>query len=329
MKRYGNLFDQFLSFTNLFSAYRKARKGTARKRSTLAFSFHLERELFELQKALHAGTYKPSPYHYFKIYDPKERTISIAEFQDRVVHHALINILEPIYERCFIFDSYATRKNKGTHKALERAQHMMRHNYWFFKTDVDKYFDSIEHDVLLKLLERKVKDHRLMQLAEKIIRLGGLGVGLPIGNLTSQFFANVYLNGFDHFVKHQLKAQNYIRYMDDFVLFSQDRHYLKDCRSSIEDYLKRELGLRLKSNATFLNHAENGLTFLGRRVFPGTIRLARPNWQRMRKRMEAQIDAFNKQKIDEEVFLQSMNSYWAILEPFKGLRHQFLTDKQQ
>ena len=193
--------------------------------------------MLELQQELINGRYKPSAYRYFKIFDPKERIISVASFKDRVVHHALINILEPIYERCFIYDSYATRKEKGTHLAINRAQTFLKEDPWFLKTDIDKYFDSINQGILMALLNRKIKDHRLLEVAQAIIENGGVnGVGLPIGNLTSQFFANVYLNPFDHFVKQQLGVK-YVRYMDDFVLFSKNKEELKSHKKAIKDYL--------------------------------------------------------------------------------------------
>ncbi|MCB9291557.1 MAG: group II intron reverse transcriptase domain-containing protein [Lewinellaceae bacterium] len=269
MKRYGQLFENFTAFPNLLLAYQKARRGAVGKPEAQAFAFHLEGELFQLQDELMNGSYQPRPYRYFQIYDPKERTISVAAFRDRVVHHALINILEPIYERCFIFDSYATRKGKGTHKAIRRAQQFLRRTGWFWKSDIDKYFDSIRQDMLRDLLERKVKDKRLLEIAGRIVCNGGAeGVGLPIGNLTSQFFANVYLNGFDHFVKEDLGVKYYLRYMDDFALFSPDKTQLKSWRGPVRKYLNDNLGLQLKASASFLNSAPNGLTFLGRRIFP-------------------------------------------------------------
>ena len=324
MKRYGQLFDDFTCFSNLFSAYKKARKGAVGKPSTQQFSFQLEPALLELQQELINGRYKPSAYRYFKIFDPKERIISVASFKDRVVHHALINILEPIYERCFIYDSYATRKEKGTHLAINRAQALLKGYPWFLKTDIDKYFDSINQGILMALLNRKIKDQRLLEVAQAIIENGGAnGVGLPIGNLTSQFFANVYLNPFDHFVKQQLGVK-YVRYMDDFVLFSKNKEELKSHKKAIEDYLAEQLKLCLKEKATFLNQAQNGLTFLGRRVFPGTIRIARPNGKRMLRRMKSKEQVYRKGGLDQAAFLQSMNSYWAQLQPFYGLRQEIL-----
>lgn len=315
MRRVRGLFDEFVSYANLMSAYRKARKGTRRNEETALFFFHLEKELFQLQEELINLSYQPQSYRYFKIYDPKERTISVAPFRDRVVHHALVNILEPIFEKTFIHDSYATRKGKGTHAAIAQAQRYLKREGWFLKTDIDKYFDSIRHDKLMELIGRKVKDAGLLDITGRVIRNGGCnGVGLPIGNLTSQFFANVYLNGFDYFVKQNLRVKCYIRYMDDFVLFSKRRADLREYRRAVVAYLETELGLRLKPGATFINGASNGLTFVGRRIFPGIIRLARPNLKRMTRRMAARKEEFDQGEISEETFLQSMNSYWAALQ---------------
>lgn len=315
MRRINGFFEDFTSFRNLLSAYSKARRGTRSNQETAAFFFHQERELFQLQDDLRALRYEPQPYQYFKIYDPKERTISVAPFRDRVAHHALVNVLEPIYERCFIHDSYATRKGKGAHAAVAQAQRYLRREGWFLKTDIDKYFDSIRHEKLLGLIEHKIKDARLLAITERIVRNGGInGVGLPIGNLTSQFFANVYLNGFDHFVKQELRVRRYVRYMDDFALFSAEKEPLKAYRKAIEAYLAEELGLRLKPKATFINSAANGLTFLGRRIFPRLVRIAPANLRRMARRMVLREAEFQAGDITEETFLQSMNSYWAMLQ---------------
>jgi RNA-directed DNA polymerase len=315
VNRVGGLFDQFCSFRNLLAAYQKARRGTRKNHATSEFFLNLEYELFEIQESLTQMTYYPEDYQYFQIYDPKERTISVAPFRDRVVHHALVNVLEPIYERCFIYDSYATRKGKGTHKALRQAQRYLKRTGWFFKTDISKYFDSIRHDVLMEILSSKIKDKQILEITDRIIRNGGTdGVGLPIGNLTSQFFANVYLNKFDHFVKQELRFKEYIRYMDDFVLFSSDKERLKGARSDLEAYLKEQLSLSLKPSGTYINSSTNGLTFLGRRVFPATLRVAPENLKRMLKRMQACESNYLSGEMDESSFLQTMNSYWSILQ---------------
>lgn len=314
MRRHGQLFEGFASFANLLNAYRKARRGTRRNAATASYFFHLETELLGLQEELLEMRYTPGPYRYFQIHDPKTRTISVAPFRDRVVHHALINVLEPIYERIFIADSYATRKGKGTHAAIAQAQRYLHQTGWFLKTDVDKYFDSIRQDVLMALLERKIKDRRLLEITRRIISNGGSdGLGLPIGNLTSQFFANVYLHPLDTFIRQESGVKHYIRYMDDFVLFSKDKEALKAHRSAVAGFLEHQLGLRLKPGATYINQASNGLTFLGRRIFPALVRFASPNLRRMARRMALKENAFANGIITEEKLIESMNSYWAVL----------------
>ncbi len=207
-----------------------------------------------------AGSYNPGDYSYFTIYEPKKRTISVVPFRDRVVHHALVNVLEPIYENRFIYDSYATRKGKGTHKAILRAQRFMRKNRWYLKMDIRKYFDSIYHAILNAILARKIKDPFILDLCRKIIAKGGDGRrGLPIGNLTSQFFANVYLDLFDHFIKDKLRITGYVRYMDDFCVFDSDRNSLMELRDKITFLLQERLRLEVKENAVLINSRLHGL----------------------------------------------------------------------
>mgnify|MGYP000698110521 FL=1 len=205
MKRYGYLFADVVSFENLLSAFKQAFQGVGKKYYSLKYWANLESNLFKLQEELKKGSYQPGDYRYFKIYKPKEREIAVADFRDRIVHHGIVNILEPIYERIFIYNSYATRKNKGTHKAVKKAQQYLQDNFWYFKTDIKKYFDSIDHQLLISILNRKIKNQQLLDLMTKIIFNGGeQGKGLPIGNLTSQFLANIYLDQLDHYLKDKL-----------------------------------------------------------------------------------------------------------------------------
>jgi retron-type reverse transcriptase len=325
MKRIGKLFDTFCSYDNLHKAWRKAYKGSNRNADSLRFFYRLETELLALQEALASGEWQPQPYRYFEIFDPKQRTISVASFRDRVVHHALIRVLEPVYERRFIFDSYATRPAKGSHAAVARAQDFIRHNQWFFKSDVEKYFDSIRHDRLMEILACTIKDKMLLQVLEKIVRNGGQnGVGLPIGNLTSQFLANVYLHPFDMFIKQDLQCRHYLRYMDDFVVFDPDKEHLKEVRIAADYYLRIHLDLHLKESASYLNSASNGLSFLGKRIFPSAIRLHNHNGRRITRRLKRREYQWQKGELDDETFQSSVNSYWALLKwyPWDGLRRQ-------
>ncbi len=327
MKRVKHLFWQFASFGNLLLAYKKARNGSRRSREAQQYGFHLEKNIFDLRERLLAGQWQPRPFRFFEIYDPKQRTISVATFEDRVVHHALVNVLEPIYERTFIFDSYATRKGKGTHAAVSRAQQMLRQTGWFFKSDVEKYFDSIDHNILLGLIGRKIADPALLAVITSIIQNGGnQGLGLPIGNLTSQFFANVYLDPFDKFVKEKLRIRHYLRYMDDFVLFHEDKVILKTARLLLEEWLLEHLNLRLKHKATYFNSAQNGLSFLGTRIFPGIIRLRPENTRRMFRRLQHLERQFLAGDISDERLLAGANSYLALLSkyPSAGLRKKML-----
>ncbi|MBP7433190.1 hypothetical protein KA996_06565 [bacterium] len=309
VRRVGHLFEQIISFENLMTAFRKAKKGAGGSESSNLFFFNLEIEIIQLQKELENGEYKPGEYRIFKVYEPKERVISVAPFRDRVVHHAVVSVLEPVFEKIFIFDSYATRKEKGTHKAVERAQNFMRKNEWFLKSDIKSYFASVDINMLIRIIKRKIKDVQVTELIEKILMNGSEdGKGLPIGNLTSQFFANVYLNIFDHFVKEKLKPNGYIRYMDDFVLFSQDREFLKNCRKKIEMFLKDSLGLCLKENATYINSNRNGLSFLGKRIYQGIIRIKRENLTRSLKKVHNRYRQFEKNIISEQKFTQSIAS---------------------
>ncbi len=275
----------------------------------MSFHFHMEEELLKLQRELRKKSYKPGQYRHFKIYDPKERTISVAPFRDRVVHHSIINIIEPIYEKTFIYDSYATRKDKGTHKAILRTQAFLRNNKWFLKADIKKYFESVDHALLIEIVKRRIKDKDTIELLEAIIRNGGKeDKGLPIGNLTSQFLANVFLDPFDHCIKEQLMVKCYVRYMDDFVILSDDKGFLKDIRLGIDDYLTNHLGLKLNTNVVMINQRANGLSFLGSRIYPNLLRIKKESLKRCMGKMQQKIKEWESGHIPEQHLLMSLNS---------------------
>lgn len=328
MKRAGYLFDAFMSFENLYSAYKKARKGCGKTDEVMKFSYFIEKELFNLQRELRENTYIPAPYRSFKIYDPKERTISVAPFRDRVVHHAIINVIEPLFEPSFIFHSYATRKNKGTHKAIGQAQKFLKTNTWFLKMDISKYFDSINHGILRSQIERKINDKQFLSVIYRIIDNGGNnGIGLPIGNLTSQFLANVYLSTFDHHVLEKSNPNAYLRYMDDFVLFDNDKAKLKALKQQIDKYLKENLVLTIKPSSVCINSKASGLTFLGARVYTSLLRIGNTNLKRVKKRLRERKYQYEKQKISEKQYCDSLNSITAHLKFFDSyyLRKQMFT----
>lgn len=309
MKRVGHLFEQVLTYNNLMAAFQLARRGCGDTPAVCRFFYHLEPEILHLQQELLNHQYQPGAYRYFKVYDPKERTIAVAPFRDRVVHHAIVRVLMPIYEQVYISDSYATRPNKGTHKAILRAQHFMRGYSWYLKTDIEKYFDRVDHEILIELLKRKIKDRALIDLLDRIVRNAPEpGKGLPIGNLTSQFLANVYLDPIDHQIKEKLRVKGYIRYMDDLMLLANTRVKLVAYQQAIEDYLGNRLALDLKPSATWINRSGHGISFLGMRIFPGIIRVRPENRRRSLKRLAATLSRWQSDELDEDRMINSMVS---------------------
>jgi RNA-directed DNA polymerase len=308
MKRLGGLFEQVITFENLLVAFQNAFRASPQSAEAHRYWLNLEEETFLLRDELRNGEFVPGPYRYFEIRDPKQRNIAVAPFRDRVVHHAVVRVLEPIYERVFIFDSYATRVGKGTHRAIERAQRFLRRNTWFVKADVEKFFDSVDHSVLLELVSKKIKDGSVIRLLEKIIRTYDREIGIPIGNLTSQFLANVYLDPLDHFVKDEIGWGDYLRYMDDFVLFDRDKTRLWGMRFLIEDFLRKELKLRLKPRSIVHLRTEEGLGFLGMSIYPNLIRMRTENLGRALRKMRRKIRDLAADKCDERDLEASLTS---------------------
>ena len=303
MKRAGNLWPQLTSWENLLEAAHAAARGKRKRPDVALFLRDLEPNLCALQRELVQGGYRPGPYKAFWIRDPKPRQISAASFRDRVVHHALTRVLEPIFEPRFTAKSFASRKGFGQHKALELARAACRRYTYVLKCDIRKYFPSLDHVILKELLGRAIKCRPTLDLAARIIdgsnpQEASIAYypgddlftpherrhGLPIGNQTSQFFSNVYLNSLDHFVLRELRPAVYLRYVDDFVLFDDDRSRLRHMHSAIADFLA-ELRLSLHEGKSRTYRCADGLTFLGWRLFPGTTRLKRASVIRMRRRL--------------------------------------------
>jgi RNA-directed DNA polymerase len=331
MKRYGNLWSQVIAFENLLQASRQAQRGKRFRSSVLAFNYNIEAELNQLQQELLTQTYRPGAYTTFEIRDPKPRLISAAPYRDRVVHHALCNIILPIIERTFIHDTYANRVGYGTHKALQRFISFTRSSQYVLQCDIRKYFPSVDHEILKTCLRRKIKCPDTLWLIGTIINHSNPQEpvleyfpgddlltplqrrhGLPIGNLTSQFFANVYLNGFDHFVKEQLKVQKYLRYVDDFALFSDDWSFLVDARHAIEDYLA-QLRLIIHPIKSQLFETCYGVNFVGFRVLPDRIRVRNDNLRRSRHRLRQLQQAYANGTITLDELIQRLQSWEAHL----------------
>lgn len=302
------IFSNLLSYEKLLSAFKKAYKGSNKSREALKFYCHREQEILKLKQGIKDRVYLPSGYRIFKIHDPKERLISVAPFRDRVVHHAIVNIIEPIYEKIFIYDSYATRKDKGTHRAIKRTQEFIRKNKYYLRTDIHKYFDSVNHRIVSDILERKIKDRDLLWLIESIIKAVPTNKGLPIGNLTSQFMANVYLDPLDHFIKDHLGVKYYIRYMDDMVILSNNIAYLKGILQKIKNFIETKLELKLKENAVYINKRSNGITFIGARIFPNTLRINKKSLKRGLRKLEKRNYAYNLNDIADNNYMASLSS---------------------
>lgn len=312
MKRHGNLFEKIVTFENLFLALKNAIRGKKDKRTVASFYFHLENELLSLRSELISGEYRPRPYTQFEVMEPKVRKICSSDFRDRVVHHAICNFIEPIFEAKSIYDSYACRQNMGAHLAVKRCQGFTRKFKYFLKCDIRKFFESIDHETLKALLRGTFKDQKLLSLLDIIIdhRVEGNepGQGLPIGNLTSQHFANFYLGQLDHFLKDHLRIPGYVRYMDDFISFSNDKDVLNELLVEIRQFADSNLKLRLKDKVTLIAPVSEGVPFLGFRVFPGIIRIKRENLVRMRRKIHQKEQLYIEGKISEKSLTQSVNS---------------------
>jgi hypothetical protein len=306
------LFSQVCSLLNLWQAFITASKGRRSHPSVAAFEYNLEPELVALRDELESGKYQPGGYCSFSVHEPKRRKISAAPFRDRVIHHALINVIGPLLERQFIFDSYANQVGKGTHRALDRCTYFMRRNEYVLPCDVTQFFPSIDHAVLRGILASAVGDERVMNLIDRILA-SGEGIlaseydmnyfsgddlfavqrprGLPIGNLTSQFWANVYLNELDQYAKRVLKARAYVRYVDDFLLFSNDKQQLWEWKLAVVEFLSR-LRLTLHNLPSQPRPCATGVTFLGFIVFPSHRRLKPPKGYAFQRRLKGMASAW-------------------------------------
>lgn len=316
MHRAKNLFETVCSISNLHKAAVETLRGKRMHLPGARFFAEMEKELPALHEELSSGAYQPGPYHYFRIYEPKERLVAAACFRGRVVHHAIVRVLEPIFEKRFIEDSFACRAGKGTHAAMRRALHFARGNRFALKCDVSKFFPSVDHGVLVGLVERVIGDARVVDLISAILAshtdrveqewADGAGLfdyqtmpkGLPIGNLTSQFLANVYLNPLDHFVKHDLRVKGYVRYMDDFVLFGDDQWVLRELGSRVKNKLG-EFRLRMHPDKYRLLPTGKGVDFAGFVVFDsGRVRVRSSSVRRFDQRYRRLIWEANRKMRD-------------------------------
>jgi len=324
------LYPRVCAWDNLLLAYRKASRGKRGKAPAAGFEYYLEDNLITLQAELCSKTYQPGAYYSFYIKDPKRRLISAAPFRDRVVHHVLCNVIEPIFERGFIYDSYANREGKGNHRALDRAQFYARRYCYVLPCDVRQFFPSVDHQIMRGILARKLPDPDVMWLVDQILA-SGVGVlseeyqmvwfpgddllavhrprGLPIGNLTSQFWANCYLDSFDHFVKRELRCPAYVRYVDDVLLFGDDKGQLWDWKRAVIERMAR-LRLSIHQERAQVRPVTEGFPFLGFVVYPHKRRLKRRKGVAYARRLRALVEDYADGRIPLERVTASVQG-WA------------------
>lgn len=338
MQSIKNIYEKIYDFENLHKAWEEARKGKRYRDDVLIFNANYEEHLIDIQNQLIYGTYEVGKYHTFYVYEPKKRLIMSLPFKDRIVQWAVYRQLFPIYEKSFIHDSYACRRGKGTHKAADRLQYWLRQTerkperYYYLKMDISKYFYRVDHEILLQILKRRIKDERLLDLLEKIINCESTKFGLPlgkepdeveiedrlsnkgmpIGNLTSQMFANIYLNEVDQYAKHELGLHYYIRYMDDIIILHPDKKYLAQVKELIRVFLDENLRLNLNQK-TAIRPCSMGIDFVGYRIWATHRRLKKKTAVKIKRNLKRQIERVRAGEESRERLMRSVASYRGIL----------------
>ena len=314
---HSDLFYHIISTTNLLAAWCEFRRSKNKKPDIQKFEFNLEKNILDLHFSLRQKTYINEPYVPFYVYDPKRRYIHKAQVRDRVVHQAIFRQLYNVFDPSFVYDSYACRFEKGTHAGVRRLEVFLRketknytHNAWVLKCDISKFFDSIDHSILREILFAKVKCPETRWLLENIIKSfeKDKDKGLPLGNVTSQLFANVYMNVLDQFMKHQLKAENYIRYCDDFVIVSEKREFLESLLPKISEFLEQNLKLKLHPRKVEIRKASQGIDFLGYVILP--------HYKVLRTSTKKRILRLSKENLSKG----SKCSYLGVLSHCKGYK---------
>ena len=290
-KTYNNLWDAIINFDNLYHAYKAARKGKRYRHESLEFLEDLEVNLIVLQNELIWDMYRPKPFRQFYVFEPKKRLISAPAFIDRIVHNALVKIMEKYFLQKFVKETFACMVGRGTHAAMRhvlKCTRLAKRNwgkYYVLKCDIKKFFPSVDHNVLKRIVRRTICDKRTLNLIDIIIdSYEADGKGIPIGSLTSQLFANVYLDPLDHFIKEECKIKYYARYMDDFVIIHHDKKYLHRLKNEIENYITENLNLALNPK-TAIFHERQGIDFCGYRVWPTHVLPRKSTIKRAKRRL--------------------------------------------
>jgi retron-type reverse transcriptase len=343
MKTLRNMYQQIYDFDNLYAAYLEARKCKRYRQDVLRYSMNLEEGLIQLQNELIYKSYKVGKYREFYVVEPKKRLIMALQFKDRIVQWAVYRQLNPFFDKQFIYDSYGCRVGKGTHNAANRVQYWMKQvsrrsePYYYLKLDISKYFYRVDHEILMSILRRKIQDEDLLWLLSTIINSETMAFGLPaginpadcpredrifdkgmpIGNLTSQMFANLYLNELDQYAKNELRLHYYIRYMDDVIILHKDKAYLHEVKELIENFLDEQLKLDLNSKTT-IRPIKDGIEFVGFRIWPTHRKLKKATAKKIKSRIRYLIKAVDEGAELPEALAKSVSSYKGILEHFNS-----------
>jgi len=312
------MYEKICSIENLELACIRAKKGKTKKRYIKRFQKNLERNLSKLREELMNQTYKPCSLKTFILRDPKTRKISKSAFRDRVIHHAICNLIAPILGKQFIHDSYANQIGKGTLKAIERFEKFKRKvsknntkKCFILKADIKHYFKEVDHNILIEIIKRKIKDKKVIWLIEQILSINKKMKGMPLGNLTSQFFANLYLNELDTFAKHKLKAKYYIRYVDDFVILHESKEQLEKWKSDINSFLKEKLKIELHPSKSSVLKLNSGINFLGFRIFYYHKLIRKSNLKNFDRKFNYLKILFDEEVISREKALESLEGWLA------------------
>lgn len=303
------LYEQIAEHENLCLAFHKAARGKAARREVQSYRENLQLNLSRLRRDLLKEQPQLGKYRHFTVFEPKRRLICAAAFPERLLHHAVMNVCESYFERFSILDSYACRKGKGLHLALQRAQFFARRYPWFLKLDIKKYFDTIDHQILLQLLKKRLGDKRVVAFFERLLSTYHTkhGKGMPIGNLISQHCANLYLGVFDHWVKDEMGQKGYLRYMDDFILFGQTKREMLGWREEVRLFLDAHLDLSLHPRE-IINHTGCGIPFLGMRVLTGRIKLSAFSKRRLVLKFRNYEKCYQEGNWSEDELARHMNS---------------------
>ncbi len=324
MRKFNNIFEQIISVENLFSAWDSFHADKKNKPDVLRFEWNLESNIFRLHRLLKSKKYTHGPYTSFFIQDPKQRHIHKAMAQDRILHHAIFNVLNPVFEPTFIAASFSCRVDKGTHKGVDAVTTMVRQvsrngtqPCYALKCDIQKFFFRIDHGTLLTMLRRKLQDENALWLLEQVIGSfstnPGEAKGLPIGNLTSQLFANIYMNEFDQYMKRDLRVKHYARYTDDFIILSRNIEYLESLLKPIALFLDTRLAVNLHPKKTVIRKVAQGIDFLGYTVFPHHRLVRTKTKQRIFRKLKQKVIEYKAGKTSEKKLDQSLQSYRGVL----------------